>query len=43
MKEGSGNGASLTKLTWAPFSDTDYVRSLSLGQSGTFVEGAGLP
>jgi hypothetical protein len=38
MKRGSGNGASLIKLFWAPFLDPDYVRSLSLGTLWNFCE-----
>ena len=41
--EGSGNGASLVKLIWAPFLDPYYVRSLSLREMGNFCEGSGLP
>ena len=43
MKEGSGNGASLITLRWAPFLDPDYIRTLSLGAIWNFCEGPGLP
>jgi len=43
MKVGSGNGASLIKLIWASFLDTDYVGSLSLGAIWNSCEGSGLP
>jgi hypothetical protein len=43
MKEGSGNGASVMKLIWAPFLDPDYVRCLSMGEIWNFYEGPGLP
>jgi hypothetical protein len=33
--ESSGNVTSFIKLNWEPFLDPDYVRSLSLGESGT--------
>jgi len=39
--EGSGNGASLINLIWAPFFDPDYARSLSLGAN--WNGGPGLP
>ena len=41
--DGSGNGASLMKLTWAHFLDPDYVRSLSLMANWNSCEGTGLP
>jgi hypothetical protein len=34
--EGSVNGSSLVKFTWAPFLDPDYVRSLSVGAIWNF-------
>jgi len=43
MKEGSGIGASLMTLIWAPILDPDYVRSLSLGANWNFCERPGLP
>jgi hypothetical protein len=43
MKEGSGNGAPLTKLNSAPFLDPDYVTSLSMGAIRNCCEGSGLP
>jgi hypothetical protein len=41
MKGGSGNGASLIKLIWAPFFDPDYVGSLSLAAIWNFCEDYG--
>jgi hypothetical protein len=40
LMEGSGNGASLFKLIWAPFYPY-YVRSRVLGQFGTSVKNQG--